>query len=199
MGIEFLLDNLVFWCFFGYLCGSIPFGLILSNLFGNGRLREEGSKNIGATNVLRTQGKVLGALTLLLDASKGFVAVFVSPNEFGILVFCWCVLGHLFPVWLKFNGGKGVATFLGGILCLNPTIGSVCALCWLGVYSIFKISSISGMVMCVLGSLMLILNGYLHKNGSFLLWLAILIICILILIRHKDNINRLLKNEEKKI
>lgn len=194
-----MLENSLLWCLLGYLCGSIPFGLILSNLFGNGKLREEGSKNIGATNVLRTQGKSLGALTLLLDGLKSFVIVYLSPHPFVIFVMCCAILGHLFPVWLKFNGGKGIAAFLGGILALDPIIGAICVICWLCVYALFKISSVSGMAMCILGSVLLAVKTCMNQEAPCTCVVTILCICILIIIRHKDNIQRLLAHKENKI
>ncbi|MEP3516797.1 glycerol-3-phosphate acyltransferase, partial [Parasphingorhabdus sp.] len=135
--------------FFGYMLGAIPFGLLLTKLTGGGDLREIGSGNIGATNVLRTGNKAVAALTLLLDVGKGAAAVFVAANfdsGLGVLAGMGAFLGHLYPVWLKFKGGKGVATLLGIVAALDPILGIVFAVVWLGTLLILRYSSVGGML-----------------------------------------------------
>ena len=133
---------------FSYLSGSIPFGLILTKIFGDQDIRNIGSGNIGATNVLRTGNKFLAALTLVLDILKGYIPVIITQQYFPGLIQLSCLLaflGHLFPVWLKFKGGKGVATYLGILLALSIQLGFLFMFTWLAVSLIFKYSSLSSM------------------------------------------------------
>lgn len=179
-----------------YLFGSIPFGLLLSNTFGKGNLLNSGSKNIGATNVLRTQGKSLAAATLLLDFLKGYLACKFFATGIGPLdcfIVAAPVLGHIFPVWLKFKGGKGFATYLGILCFLDPMTFLGAGVIWLTVFSITKISSISGLS-SVAGSVF-IFSWLQHEQKSLLTML--LALALLIIWRHKGNIIRLLKKEEK--
>ena len=196
-----------------YLIGSIPFGLILTKLFDNNDLRNIGSGNIGATNVLRTGNKTLALLTLILDLSKSFIPLFIFfqlyPNPiindffnpiivdkiFLILVFGYFfVLGHCFPIWLKFKGGKGVATSLGVILSIDFFIGLCLLTIWILVFLIFKISSLSALISSTSFPI-LIFFKYEKVN---LLYLSI-ILTIFVFFTHRENIIRLLKKEEKKI
>ena len=196
-----------------YLIGSIPFGLILTKLFDNNDLRKIGSGNIGATNVLRTGNKTLALLTLILDLSKSFIPLFVffklypHPiiNDFFnliivdkillILVFGYFfVLGHCFPIWLKFKGGKGIATSLGVILSIDIFIGFCLLTIWILVFLIFKISSLSALISSTSFPI-LIFFKYEKVN---LLYLSILL-TIFVFFTHRANIIRLLKKEEKKI
>ena len=196
-----------------YLIGSIPFGLILTKLFDNNDLRNIGSGNIGATNVLRTGNKTLALLTLILDLSKSFIPLFIffklypHPiiNEFFnlisvdkiflILVFGYFfVLGHCFPIWLKFKGGKGIATSLGIILSIDFFIGLCILTIWILVFLIFKISSLSALISSTSFPI-LIFFKYEKVN---LLYLSILL-TIFVFFTHRENIIRLLKKEEKKI
>ena len=196
-----------------YLIGSIPFGLILTKLFDNNDLRNIGSGNIGATNVLRTGNKTLALLTLILDLSKSFIPLFIffklypHPiiNEFFnliivdkiflILVFGYFfVLGHCFPIWLKFKGGKGIATSLGVILSIDFFIGLCLLTIWILVFLIFKISSLSALISSTSFPI-LIFFKYEKVN---LLYLSILL-TIFVFFTHRANIIRLLKKEEKKI
>ena len=196
-----------------YLIGSIPFGLILTKLFDNNDLRNIGSGNIGATNVLRTGNKTLALLTLILDLSKSFIPLFIFfklyPHPiindffnliivdkiFLILVFGYFfVLGHCFPIWLKFQGGKGIATSLGVILSIDFFIGLCLLTIWILVFLIFKISSLSALISSTSFPI-LIFFKYEKVN---LLYLSILL-TIFIFFTHRANIIRLLKKEEKKI
>ena len=133
---------------FSYLSGSIPFGLILTKIFGDQDIRNIGSGNIGATNVLRTGNKFLAALTLVLDILKGYIPVIIAQQYFPGLIQLSCVLaflGHVFPVWLKFKGGKGVATYLGILFALSIQLSLLFMFTWLAVSLIFKYSSLSSM------------------------------------------------------
>ena len=196
-----------------YLIGSIPFGLILTKLFDNNDLRNIGSGNIGATNVLRTGNKTLALLTLILDLSKSFIPLFIFfklyplpinnaffnliivDKIFLILVFGYFfVLGHCFPIWLKFKGGKGIATSLGVILSIDFFIGLCLLTIWILVFLIFKISSLSALISSTSFPI-LIFFKYEKVN---LLYLSILL-TIFVFFTHRANIIRLLKKEEKKI
>ena len=196
-----------------YLIGSIPFGLILTKLFDNNDLRNIGSGNIGATNVLRTGNKTLALLTLILDLSKSFIPLFIFfklyPHPiindffnliivdkiFLILVFGYFfVLGHCFPIWLKFKGGKGIATSLGVILSIDFFIGLCLLTIWILVFLIFKISSLSALISSTSFPI-LIFFKYEKIN---LLYLSI-VLTIFVFFTHRANIIRLLKKEEKKI
>lgn len=180
----------------GYILGSIPFGLVLSSLAGIGDIRRIGSGNIGATNVLRTGNKGLALLTLVLDGGKGAAAVLiagaVSSNLCLVAGFA-AFLGHLYPVWLKFKGGKGVATFLGLLLALAWPLGVVCALTWLVIAVVFRYSSLSALVAALVAPV----YAALWIDGPFALFCGLL--TILIFWRHRTNIARLLKGEEPRI
>ncbi|MDQ7080466.1 MAG: glycerol-3-phosphate 1-O-acyltransferase PlsY [Paracoccaceae bacterium] len=181
----------------GYLLGAIPFGMVLARLMGLGDLRRIGSGNIGATNVLRTGNKAAALLTLILDAGKGALAVVLAARwlgaDAGQIAGLAAFLGHLYPVWLKFRGGKGVATFLGLLLALGWQAGLAACATWLAVAVIFRISSLAALVAAVLSPLWLWWLGPAQATA-----LAILLV-VLILIRHKANIKRLLKGEEPRI
>ena len=209
--IEYFILFLIF--IICYLIGSIPFGLILTKLFDNNDLRNIGSGNIGATNVLRTGNKTLALLTLILDLSKSFIPLFIFfklypqaiindffnliivDKIFLILVFGYFfVLGHCFPIWLKFKGGKGIATSLGVILSIDFFIGLCLLTIWILVFLIFKISSLSALISSTSFPI-LIFFKYEKVN---LLYLSILL-TIFVFFTHRANIIRLLKKEEKKI
>lgn len=180
----------------GYLLGSIPFGLILAKLFGLGDLRRIGSGNIGATNVLRAGNKGLAALTLLLDAAKGTLAVMLAANwgEIpAILAGLGAFLGHLFPVWLRFRGGKGVATYLGVLLGLFWPAAIVFAATWLIVAVLTRYSSLAALLASVASVAMLV------RNGQWPLATLFLALTVLLYIRHAGNISRLAKGEEARI
>lgn len=180
-----------------YLLGSIPFGLLITHALGLGDLRGIGSGNIGATNVLRTGNKGAAAATLLLDAAKGAVAVLVARAVVGesaaLLAGGAAFLGHLFPVWLKFRGGKGVATFLGVLLALAPLVGLIACATWAAVAALARISSLSALVAAVTAPAWLALLG---PPGS--VWLG-LVMAALVLIRHRENIARLRAGTEPRI
>ena len=142
------MTEIIIVIFFSYICGSIPFGLLLTKLFAGKDIRKIGSGNIGATNVLRTGNKFLAALTLLLDVMKGYFPVIITMKyypEFVQLSCLLCFLGHIFPIWLKFKGGKGVATYLGILFALSIKLSLLFIFTWLVVSLIFKYSSLSSM------------------------------------------------------
>jgi len=180
----------------GYALGSIPFGLILTRLTGAGDLRAIGSGNIGATNVLRTGRKGLAAATLLLDLGKGLLAVLLASRwlpEAAALAGVAAMLGHCFPVWLKFRGGKGVATLMGVSLGLAWPIGLAYAVTWLGLLAITRISSLAGMTAAVVAPIAAWATG----NDAFVPWLAGL--AALVLFLHRANIGRLLAGTEPRV
>ena len=182
---------------FGYLCGSIPFGLILTRKAGLGDLRTIGSGNIGATNVLRTGNKKLAALTLLADALKGTVAVVVARQVIGmeaaLIAGLGAFLGHLYPVWLKFKGGKGVATYLGVLLGLAPIIALVFAAVWLGMAKLFRYSSLAALTAAVVVPVALYIYGRPEVASLFV------ILSLITLLKHHENIRRLLAGTESRI
>ena len=181
---------------YSYILGSIPFGLIITKIFLNKDIRKVGSGNIGTTNVLRTGKKSLAILTLLLDAFKGYVSVLISLIYFNDLVFLSaliCFIGHIFPIWLNFKGGKGVAVYLGIITALSIPLAFVFCFCWIALAFIFKYSSVSSMV----GALSVLLFSTILNN--YLLSLFLFIIFIIILFTHRENIRRLKNSEESKI
>jgi glycerol-3-phosphate acyltransferase PlsY len=180
-----------------YLFGSIPSGLILSKILNKGDLRKAGSGNIGATNALRVGGRLLGALTLIFDLLKGLaviiLAIFFEQKFIAVYGFV-CILGHIFPIWLNFKGGKGVATVLGVILGLNPLIGFLMSTIWIVIFKFFKISSVASLVSLFVSVVTLIIIDTNYVNSIFLV-----LILILIVYKHKDNIVRLYRGEENKI
>lgn len=180
----------------GYLLGSIPFGLVITKLAGLGDIRDIGSGNIGATNVLRTGRKDLALLTLILDSGKGAAAVLIASHwglqaEMGAAM--GSVLGHLFPVWLKFRGGKGVATTLGVLLAFVPLAGLGSCLVWLVTALITRISSLSALLAMAAAPF---LTAYFYSPKWC--WL-VGTIALLVWWKHRENIKRLLKGEEPKI
>ena len=181
---------------FGYLLGSIPFGLLITRAAGIGDVRKIGSGNIGATNVLRTGNKGLAAATLLLDALKGTVAVLIAANwgiEAGIAAGFAAFLGHLFPVWLGFKGGKGVATYLGVLVAFAWQAGLVFAVVWLAVAAISRYSSLSALVAALASPVALYLFGLpLHAA-------VLAVMSVIVFVKHRANISRLLAGTESKI
>ena len=180
----------------GYLLGSIPFGLLLTRMAGLGDIRDIGSGNIGATNVLRTGNKGLALATLLLDAGKGAAAVLIAravSDDLAVIAGACAFLGHLFPVWLKFKGGKGVATALGTWIALAWPVGLLACATWLIVALIFRYSSLSALLAVALAPVYAIWLG-----SPAQIWFGIGV-AILVWIRHHENIRRLLKGEEPKI
>ena len=181
----------------GYLLGSIPFGVILTRLAGFGDIRAIGSGNIGATNVLRTGNKALAVATLLGDGLKGTVAVLLAAAWFGpvpaLVAGFGAFLGHVFPVWLTFRGGKGVATYLGVLLGLSWPVAIGFALVWLAMAAIFRISSLAALTATLLTPVALFLTG---RHAAALLFT---LLTVLAWIRHADNIRRLAAGTESRI
>jgi acyl phosphate:glycerol-3-phosphate acyltransferase len=181
----------------GYLLGTIPFGLFFTWVSGAGDVRKIGSGNIGATNVLRTGKKWAAAATLLCDGAKGAAAVLLTrhllPDGAEIFAALGAVLGHLFPVWLRFKGGKGVATFLGVCFALYWPVGALIAATWLGAALIWRISSLSALIAITLSSAYFLL---FHRESYAAL---ALLLSLLITYMHRDNIRRLLRGEEPRI
>jgi len=182
---------------FGYLCGSIPFGVILTRMAGLGDLRTIGSGNIGATNVLRTGNKKLAAATLLADALKGTLAVVAARQVVGmeaaLIAGLAAFLGHLYPVWLKFKGGKGVATYLGVLLGLAPVIVLVFAAVWLGMAKLFRYSSLAALTAAVAVPVALYLYGQPEVASLFV------VMSVITILKHHENIRRLLAGTESRI
>ncbi|MAI28976.1 MAG: acyl-phosphate glycerol 3-phosphate acyltransferase [Rickettsiales bacterium] len=179
---------------FSYLCGSIPFGLLVSHIFKKDDPRRMGSKNIGATNVLRTGGFKLGLITLMLDILKGFIAIkitlILNSSLIGLSII-FVVIGHIFPLWLRFKGGKGVATFIGVLLGYNFQLFLLFTITWLISALMFKYSSLSAIIALTINVLSTIAvdSNYVYFT----------IISFLILIKHFSNIQRLLAGNETKI
>ena len=193
---------------FSYLCGSIPFGLILTKIFTNRDIRKIGSGNIGATNVLRTGKKYLAFSTLVLDILKGYFVVIITQQYHPELIQLSALvvfLGHLFPIWLKFKGGKGVATFLGVLFGLSHSLTLLFILTWLCVMLIFKYSSVSS----IFASLSVFVITFIKENVIKIidpnvsnpsnLKLLMFIFLILIIFTHKKNISNLINKTEQKI
>lgn len=188
---------MILWAIFGYLLGSVPFGLVITRALGLGDLRQIGSGNIGATNVLRTGNKGAALATLLLDSGKGAIAVLLARHFGGetaaVLAGGAAFLGHCFPVWLGFKGGKGVATFLGTLIALCWPLGLIACAIWAVTAAVTRISSLSALLAAVLAP-------------AFALWLdrpdiavVAAFMAVLILIRHRANITRLMNGTEPKI
>ena len=177
-----------------YLIGSIPFGLLGKFFFKIEDPRTFGSKNIGATNVLRSGNKKAAAFTLFFDMFKGFIAVFISSfidNDLVYLAILSVVFGHIFPVYLLFKGGKGVATFLGALVSYSAVVGSLTLLAWITVFYFTRKSSVAGISAIILSNLFLFVFG---DNTS--VKFSLLLLSIFILFKHSENIKRLLNKEE---
>lgn len=193
---------------FGYLLGSIPFGLLLTRAAGLGDIRAIGSGSIGATNVLRTGRKGLAALTLLFDLLKGLVAVWLARRYGGpdaaLMAGYGAVLGHLFPAWLRFRGGKGVATALGVLLALDWRIALACAATWLVVAALFRRSSLASLASCAAAPVIALFLPLLWASGAeaigdLQLALFAAVIAAAVALKHQSNIRRLLAGTEPKI
>ena len=193
-----LVTNFLFITVF-YLIGSIPFALILTKLLGHGDIRNIGSGNVGATNVLRTGNKYLAFAVLCLDIAKGLLPflilkLFYDTNTLHSIFLChFAILGHIFPIWLKFKGGKGIATYLGIILAISFDLGIIFGLSWLIILFIFKFSSLSSIISTFL---VFIYSLFLD---SFSLSSFLLIIFIIVIYTHKENILRIKNKKENKI
>ena len=193
---------------FGYSLGSIPFGLILTRISGLGDIRKIGSGNIGATNVLRTGNKKIALFTLLLDGGKGALAIYLITiilpkffdNNFKMIEFYQCtvaisaVVGHCFPIWLRFKGGKGVATGFGVILSLNLNIGIVALLIWVLIAKVFKISSMSALIAYFLIPVLMF-----YYETEIIYFLSSFLISLVCFVQHRENIKRLINRSEPKI
>ncbi|WP_171209019.1 MULTISPECIES: glycerol-3-phosphate 1-O-acyltransferase PlsY [unclassified Ruegeria] len=190
-------EQLILWAAIGYLMGSIPFGMVIAKVMGLGNLRNIGSGNIGATNVLRTGNKSAAALTLIFDGAKGAVAVLLARALAGEdamqIAALAAFLGHCFPVWLGFKGGKGVATFLGLWLALDWRVGIACCLTWLVAAAIWRISSLGALAAAALSTtwIMVFSDGSTFGLG--------LILTVLVYARHSANLARIKAGTEPKI
>ncbi len=195
--IETATAILILWAVVGYLLGSIPFGMVLARVMGLGNLREIGSGNIGATNVLRTGNKKAALATLLLDGGKGAVAVLlaraISGEDAAQLAGLMAFLGHCYPVWLGFKGGKAVATFLGLLLALAWPVGLACCATWAVIAAATRMSSFAGITAAASSTIWMVVLGYGHAVilGA--------ILTLLVFWRHKDNIRRIRAGTEPRI
>jgi glycerol-3-phosphate acyltransferase PlsY len=189
--------EMIFALILGYALGSIPFGLVLTRLAGKGDVRDIGSGNIGATNVLRTGSRVLAALTLLLDCLKATATILLAQRLIGdqtaIFAATGAMLGHLYPVWLKFKGGKGVATMLGTLIPLLPVAAAVYAAVWILLLLTIRISSVAGMAAAVSAPLT---AAYLGNETLFPMLLGF---ALLVIWKHRENILRLKNGTEPRI
>jgi len=181
----------------GYLLGSIPFGLLIARATGQGDIRKIGSGNIGATNVLRTGRKDIAFITLLLDAGKAGIAALVFNHFFGAPIGFFAgaaaLIGHCFPIWLKFKGGKGVATFFGALLATAWPIGLIAGAIWLACAFITRISSLSALAAAGSAALIALIMGYPHVA------MMAAVMAIIIYVRHAENIGRILQGTESRI
>ena len=188
---------MILWAVFGYLLGSVPFGLVITRALGLGDLRQIGSGNIGATNVLRTGNKRAALATLLLDSGKGAIAVLLARHFGGeaaaILAGGAAFLGHCFPIWLRFKGGKGVATFLGTVIALNWPLGLIACTTWALTAAITRISSLSALLAAALAPV------FAWGLGRTDIAAVAAFMAVLIFIRHHANISRLLAGTEPRI
>ena len=187
--------NLIIVAVYSYLLGSIPFGLILTKIFLKKDIRKIGSGNIGTTNVLRTGKKSLAAGTLILDLMKGYFSIIITFTYFENLISysaLICFIGHIFPVWLKFKGGKGIATYLGVVLALSYKFFLIFGISWLVLSFLFRYASLSS----IISSLIVFVCSYFFNNNFSLI---LFIFFIIILYTHRENIVRLKNSEESKI
>ena len=187
--------NLIIVAAYSYLLGSIPFGLVLTKIFLKKYIREIGSGNIGTTNVLRTGKKSLAVATLMFDLLKGYFAIIITFTYFENLISysaLICFIGHIFPVWLKFKGGKGVATYLGIILALSYKFFLIFGINWLVLSYLFRYASLSS----IISSLIVFVYSYFFINNFSLI---LFIFFVIIIYTHRDNIVRLKNSEESKI
>ena len=178
-----------------YFIGSIPFGFLLTKIFLKKDIREIGSGNIGATNALRTGNKLIGYSTLALDIGKAVILLLIIKFNFSEYLFISSIaifLGHVFPIWLKFKGGKGVATYVGILFCINIYLAAIFIIAWFIVFIISKYSSLASMV----ASLLVPLSSYFFLND--INYYFYIILFLLILITHRENIKRLKNNTESK-
>ena len=188
--------DLIIVCLYSYLLGSVPFGLILTKIFLKEDVRNIGSGNIGATNVLRTGKKSLAGLTLIFDIFKGYLSIYLTSNYFSELIYLaalLCLLGHIFPIWLKFKGGKGVATYLGIIIALSFKFGIIFAISWLVTLFLFRFSSLASIV----STLIVFMSSVIYNDIN--LNMCLFIFLLIILYTHRENILRIKNKTENKI
>lgn len=194
-----LVTNFLFITFF-YLIGSIPFALILTKLLGHGDIRDIGSGNVGATNVLRTGNKYLAFAVLFLDIFKGVLPFIIlsylyDANILHSIFLChFAILGHIFPIWLKFKGGKGVATYIGFLIGLNFLIGLYFLLTWITIAWISRYSSLSSLAATLVAPLY-----FFFVNPNYIVVIFLLYLFIIISVKHRENIKRLMSGSENKI
>ena len=189
-------SDIIYVFVYSYFLGSIPFGLIITKIFLGKDIRKLGSGNIGTTNVLRTGKKSLAAATLLFDVLKGYFSILITYNYFNDLIYLSaliCFIGHIFPIWLKFKGGKGVATYLGIILGISLNLGIVFGVTWIVIALIFRYSSLSS----ILGSMSVWIYSISFANEMQSYFLFFLF--VIIFFTHKENIIRLKNSKETKI
>ena len=178
-----------------YLMGSIPFGLILTKIFLNKDIRKVGSGNIGATNVLRAGNKIVGYLTLILDVLKAIIPIIYIKFNYPDLIYVSSLsvfLGHVFSIWLKFKGGKGVATYVGILFCINYFLGIIFIISWLIIFIISKFSSLGSILSSLVIPIYIFLNSDYNNEYFFV------IMFVLILFTHRENVKRLINKEESK-
>ena len=190
-----MIIELIYISVYSYILGSIPFGLVLTKIFLKKNIREIGSGNIGATNVLRTGKKSLAAATLLLDALKAYTSVIITLSFFSDYIYfsaLVCFLGHIFPIWLKFNGGKGIAVYLGILFAFSIYLGLIFMISWIIILYISKYSSLSSLV----SSMVILLYSIALNN--FNMSLFFFIIFIIIVYTHRENISRIRDKTENK-
>ena len=186
--------NLSIIVLISYLMGSIPFGFLLTKIFLKKDIRKIGSGNIGATNVLRTGNNIIGYCTLILDVLKTVIPLLIIKFKFPELVFVSALslfLGHVFPIWLKFKGGKGIATYLGILFCVSYILGFIFIIIWMVVFLISKYSSLSSLV----SSLFIPIYQFIFNESNYYFYI---IMFILIIFTHRENIKRLINNTESK-
>ncbi len=188
--------NTIIFVTFTYLLASVPFGLILSKIFSKKDLRTYGSGNIGATNAFRVNGKLIGITTLILDFTKGLIPILVAKKlnliDYIELISMAAVIGHIFPIWLKFKGGKGVSVMLGLISGINFILGIATLITWVIIFATFRISSIASIISLSLGIILSLIFVVEVDNFSYLF-----VALLLILYRHESNIKALLKGKER--
>ena len=187
--------EILYLSFYSYFLGSIPFGLIITKFFLNKDLRDVGSGNIGATNVLRAGKKFLGALTLFLDILKSYIAITITYKYFTDYIYLsalLCFLGHIFPIWLNFKGGKGIAVFLGALFAMSINYGIIFAVCWTIILYFTKYSSVSSLVST---GIIFFYSIYLNNSSENIFFFVILVITIY---THRENIVRLKNKTENK-
>jgi len=194
-----LVTNFLFITFF-YLIGSIPFALILTKLLGHGDIRDIGSGNVGATNVLRTGNKYLAFAVLFLDIAKGLLPFLIlkllyDTNTLHSIFLChFAILGHIFPVWLKFKGGKGVATYIGFLIGFNTLLGLYFLVTWIIIALVSRYSSLSSLAASLIAPLY-----FFFINPNIIVGIFLLYIFLIISLKHRENIKRLMNSSENKI